>query len=192
MTNTRERILSSTETLFRQHGYNGTSVKQVREASKATTGSIYHYYPGGKEELALSIIHRSGQLYQDLIAQILDGHSNIDEAVQAVFNSANQVLAATDYIDICPIGGMAREVASTNSDIRDAINLVFEAWITEATKRFQFAGYSRNTAMDLATIFVAALEGGFILARTSRCPSHLNAIGRCMISLIKATKKRGF
>ena len=52
MTGTRERIVTATNELFRRRGYNGTSLKDVTVASGATTGSLYHFFPGGKAELA--------------------------------------------------------------------------------------------------------------------------------------------
>ena len=55
MADTRDRILVATNELFRRQGYNGTSLSQISEAANATIGSIYHFFPGGKEALAVAV-----------------------------------------------------------------------------------------------------------------------------------------
>jgi AcrR family transcriptional regulator len=48
----RNRMIQSAALLFREHGYSGTGFRDVIEHSGAPRGSIYHHFPGGKEELA--------------------------------------------------------------------------------------------------------------------------------------------
>ena len=57
---TRERILETSGELFRRQGYMGTGVKQIVEEAGAPFGSLYHFFPGGKEELGAETIRRSG------------------------------------------------------------------------------------------------------------------------------------
>ena len=57
---TRERILRASGELFRRQGYMGTGVKQIVAEAGAPFGSIYHFFPGGKEELGAETIRRSG------------------------------------------------------------------------------------------------------------------------------------
>ena len=70
MPGTRERIMDSSAELFRRQGYNGTGVKQIVAAASAPFGSLYHFFPGGKEQLGVEVIHHSGALYLDLFAEI--------------------------------------------------------------------------------------------------------------------------
>ena len=60
MTGTRQRIVAATGELFRTQGSNGTSLAQVTQQAHAPTGSIYHFFPGGKEELGEAVIRRVG------------------------------------------------------------------------------------------------------------------------------------
>ena len=53
---TRTRILDTTADLFRRHGYTGTGMKQIVQAANAPFGSLYHHFPGGKEQLAAEVI----------------------------------------------------------------------------------------------------------------------------------------
>lgn len=185
MASTRDRLLAATNELFRQRGYNGTGLKDVTTAAGATTGSLYHFFPGGKRALAEAVIAESGLAYQQLFETIADDAAGPAEAISDFFEGAAQVLAETNYIDVCPIGTVAREVASTDDTLRIASDRVFNGWIEAATIRFTHAGLAEESARHLATTVVAALEGGFILARTRRDPAVLQEIGYQMRSLVE-------
>jgi len=196
MAETRERLLTATNELFRRHGFNGTSLKQITAAAAAPTGSLYHFFPGGKEELAEATIETSGEVYRQLFELIADAAANPAQAITDFFEGAATVLAETDYIDICPIGTVAREVASTNDRLRQATDRVFDAWIDAVTIRFEGAGLPRRDAAELAVTVVAALEGGFMLTRAARDPEPLRAVGRQVrrlfeLTLATATAERG-
>jgi len=180
MANTRSRLVAATNELFRRRGFNATALKDVTTAAEATTGSLYHFFPGGKAQLAEAVITESGLAYQQLFEIIADDAADPATAIADFFDGAAEVLASTDYIDVCPIGTVAREVASTDDTLRLATARVFDGWIDAAAKRFTAAGLAADTAHSLAATVVAALEGGFILARAGREVDVLREIGRHM------------
>ena len=55
---TKQRILYAAAELFRRRGYSGTGLKQISEESRAPFGSLYHHFPGGKEELGEDVIRQ--------------------------------------------------------------------------------------------------------------------------------------
>jgi AcrR family transcriptional regulator len=184
VTGTRDRILTATNELFRRHGYNGTSLKQVTTAAAAPTGSLYHFFPGGKDELTLAVITASGETYRQLFELIADAAIDPAAAVSDFFEAAARMLEESDFIDPCPIGTIAREVASTNDALRHGTDRVFTSWIDTATARFESHGVQHDRAQQLATTIVAALEGGFVLARARRDAEPLRAVGHCMRHLV--------
>jgi AcrR family transcriptional regulator len=185
MTSTRHRLLSATNEMFRRHGYHGTSLKQVTTAAGAPTGSLYHFFPGGKQDLAEAAIDASGAAYRELFELIADAAADPAAAVVDFFDGAADVLEQSDYIDPCPIGTVAREVASTDEALRQAAERVFASWIDAAATRFEAAGLARRDARDLAATVVAALEGSFVLARTRRDTAALRATGRHLRHLVE-------
>ena len=142
-TPTRDRFLTATNELFRRQGYHGTSLKQVTEAAEAPTGSLYHFFPGGKEELAAEVLTTSGAAYQQLFELIAAEAADPASAVTDFFEGAALVLEEGDFIDPCPIGTVAREVASTNEALRHTTERVFARWIDAASTFFQSAGVDR-------------------------------------------------
>ena len=99
---TRTRILTATGELFRRQGYNGTSLSQVSTAAPATIGSIYHFFPGGKEALAAAVIDSTGSVYRELFEAIVAESDDVVSAFVNFFEGAALVLTESDYIDPCP------------------------------------------------------------------------------------------
>lgn len=186
MADTRARIVAATNELFRRRGYNGTSLKDVTTAAEATTGSLYHFFPGGKSALGAAVLAETGRAYQELFVAVADEADGPVAAVEAFFDGAADVLEETDFIDICPIGTVAREVASVDDALRQVSDEVFRGWIEEAGGRFVAAGLDDDEADALATALVAALEGGFLLARARRDGDVLRRIGRQVARLVSA------
>ena len=185
METTRERLLASTLELFRRQGYNGTSLSQVTAAAEAPTGSLYHHFPGGKDELTAAVLASAGAAYGQLVEAIWDAEPDAVSAVRAVFDGAAVVLEETDFIDPCPIGTIAREVASTNDGLRRAALGPFEAWTAAICDRLLRVGLARDEAEEWSTTLVAAAEGGFILSRTARDADVLRATGRRLAAALR-------
>lgn len=167
---TRERILVATAELFRRQGYSGTGLKQVVAEAHAPFGSLYHHFPGGKQQLADEVIGAGGAFFQALVTAVYDEESTPEASVRAVFEGAADTLVSTDFQDACPIATVALEVASTNDDLRRATAAVFERWTVALTERLG--------ERDRALAVISALEGAFVLCRARRSVEPMVAAGR--------------
>jgi AcrR family transcriptional regulator len=183
--NTRERILDTTAELFRRYGYTGTGLKQIVAEANAPFGSIYHFFPGGKQHLGEEVIRRSGRMYQELVEAVFDAAPDVVTGTRDVFTGAAAVLEETDYADACPIETVALEVASTNETLRKATAQVFESWIASGSERFAAAGIDEGRARELALTLIAALEGAFVLSRAMRSPEPLVRAGEASAAAVR-------
>lgn len=186
MASTRDRIITSSNELFRRYGYNGTSLSQISQASGATTGSIYHFFPGGKEDLGVAVIDTTGVVYRELFEAIAGAATDPAQGVSDVFVGAAETLAETDFIDPCPIGTMAREVANVSEPLRAAAERALDSWVDAVTAHLVDAGVAAEDACSLAELSVTALEGGFVLSRTRRDASVLIRTGDLVAMLIRS------
>jgi AcrR family transcriptional regulator len=161
--------VEATADLFRVSGYHATSVKEIVDRAGAPFGSMYHHFPGGKEQLGAAAIASSGLAYGELIDLFFgDDVTDLVEAVETFFAGAAWTLTETDYADACPIATVALEVASTNDELRRATAAVFDAWTRRATDRLVQHGIARADAPGLARVLIILLEGAFILSRSGR------------------------
>jgi AcrR family transcriptional regulator len=174
---TRERIVETSAELFRRQGYSATGVKQIVTAAKAPFGSLYHFFPRGKEELGSEAVRVSGALYAQLIPAVFDPAPDIVTGVRTFFSAAAEHLQETDYEDACPIATVALEVSSSSETMRQACAEVFESWIAAGAERFERAGVAPAQARALVIGMLAALEGAFVLARALRTTQPLEVAG---------------
>jgi AcrR family transcriptional regulator len=177
MSTTRDRIVDASAELFRRQGYAATGVKQIVTEAQAPFGSLYHFFPGGKEQLGAEAIRASGALYELLIPAIFDPAPDLVSAVRMFFAGAAEHLRETDYDDACPIATVALEVSSSSETMREACADVFESWIAAGAARYTEVGISEAGARELTIAMIAALEGAFVLARALRSTEPLRIAG---------------
>ena len=185
MSSTRERIAEAGAELFRRQGYSATGVKQIVTEAQAPFGSLYHHFPGGKEQLGAAAIRVSGALYERLIPAVLDQAPDPATGVRRFFAGAAQHLLDTDFADACPIATIALEVSSTSEPMREACAEVFESWIDALAGRHEAAGIDSHQARELAIAFLAALEGAFVLARATRSTEPLRIAGEIVAEAVE-------
>ncbi len=189
-TDTRERILDASRVLFARRGYAGTGIKQILAEADAAFASLYHFFPGGKDQLAAEAIRTSGAMYQQLVEGVLDAAPDLLTGIIDCFAGAAETLRATGYADACPIATVALEVASTDETLRQATADVFASWITALTTRIVSVGVDEATATELAISTIALLEGAFVLSRTLRSTVPMTAAGQTATEAARAVLKR--
>src|SRR5947207_1954630 len=170
---TRDRIVEQSAELLRLQGYSATGVKQIVEAAQAPFGSLYHFFPGGKEQLGAEAVRVSGAIYAQLIPAVFDPAPDPVTGVRDFFAGAAEHLRETDYADACPIATVALEVSSSSEPMRLACAQVFESWIDAGTRYFTGGGLAPEKARELTITMLSALEGAFVLARALRSTEPL-------------------
>jgi AcrR family transcriptional regulator len=182
---TRERIVERSAELFRRQGFAGTGVKQIVAEASAPFGSLYHFFPGGKEQLGEEVIRSSGAIYGQLIDAFYTPGEDPVAATRNFFAAAAVTVRESDYADACPIATVALEVSSTSEPMRQACAEVFESWIDGAAQRLSECGLSRKRSRALAIELIAALEGAFVLARALRSTEPIELAGSAVTASVR-------
>ena len=185
MATTRDRLVETSAELFRKQGYAATGVKQIITNAQAPFGSLYHHFPGGKEELGAEAIRTSGALYELLIPAVFDPAPNLVTGVRDFFAGAAAHLEETNYADACPIATIALETSSTSEPMRLACADVFERWIAAGAARHEDGGLTDEQARELTIAMLAALEGAFVLARALRTTEPLAIAGEMVATAVE-------
>jgi AcrR family transcriptional regulator len=181
---TKDRIVGAGAELFRRQGYTGTGVKQIVAEANAPFGSLYHFFPGGKEQLAAEVIRWAGAMYAQMVLEVIAPAKDTLELVDLFFKGAAEHLQETNYEDACPIATVALEVASTSEPLRQATAEVFESWIDGLAARFSADGLPAEVAHELSVAMLTALEGAFVLSRAGRTTEPLEIAGRTMYEVV--------
>ena len=142
----------------------------VRE-SGAPKGSLYHYFPDGKDELAAeAIAHAAGTITAN-IEGVLAAHDDAAAAVATFIRVLAGHVAASGYRQGGPITAVALESASTNERLRLACRDAYRAWRRSFADKLRPAYGDR--ADRLAALILSAIEGGIVLARSEQSEQPL-------------------
>ncbi|MFC9964245.1 TetR/AcrR family transcriptional regulator [Nocardia ignorata] len=189
-TPTRERLVTAVAELMRTHGYSAITVKQITAAADAPMGSLYHHFPQGKPQIAAVALRDSGAAYIQLLPLLMDPHEDLAVAVSSAFADAARTLEESGWINMCPVGTVAGEIADSEPDLREVVAEVVADWIDQGSTYFVRRGLVEDEARDLVLAILSALEGAFVLGRTLRSAEPLLAAGNAMRARVEAVLTR--
>ena len=179
----RNRMIQSAALLFREHGYSGTGFRDVIEHSGAPRGSIYHHFPGGKEQLAADTVEWAAAVIERRIERAAQNGDPI--AALGIFVDAwREVLEDSNFRAGCPIVAVAAE-ADAGSAATAAAAAAFTRWQELIARALLDAGVSRTDARRLATLVVAGIEGAILLCRARRDIRPLRDVHRALEATLR-------
>lgn len=170
-TDTRQRMLDSAAELFHQQGYHATGLNQLVAAGGAPKGSLYFHFPGGKEQLAAEAIRRSAERLCDQLRTVVANSPDVVTGIENVIEALATSMEESDFRRGCPLATVALDVSGESEAIRQACADGYTSWHTLIAEALD-----SDNADDLATVVLAAIEGGLLLAKTLRDTAPLRAI----------------
>ena len=184
----KDVLIETASRLFKVRGYCGVGLNDIIEESGIPKGSLYYYFPEGKEQLAIAAIDNTKKLVMEDIERVFDAtpnlaNGNLIDALQAYVYELSKVFGDGGDPIGSPIGTIAGEKHSTSEPIRLACEATFKDWQSLYTEKFVEAGYPEQKATSLATVFHALTEGGILLALTMKSGKPLETIAEQIPSL---------
>jgi TetR/AcrR family transcriptional repressor of lmrAB and yxaGH operons len=157
-------------------------VSDFLDAAGATNGSLYHHFPGGKEELARAAIEAAADQIEAALRSAFDA---TDDVVTATQRSIDGMIAAfeADPRDGCPVAPTALDAAGISEPLRLAAAAAFARWsgvFEQALRHTRDA----DTAAVQARVLLSAIEGALLLDRTSHDTAHLKALREAVPMLL--------
>ncbi len=185
----RDHIVEVAGRLFEAQGYHGTGINQIVMESGAPKGSLYHYFPGGKEEIAAAAIHFGGSVIIQHIEDELRLEGDPAEGFRRFVGLIARQVEAVDYRAGGPLTTVALESASTQARLNEASQVVY-GQILAAFKRklVEEGGYSVERATGLALLIACGLEGAVVLSRTHHDTTPIRRIGDEIAAALTAAR----
>jgi len=167
---TRSRIVEAAADLIYAHGVERTSLDDVMAASGVSKSQLYHYF-ADKDALVLEIIARQTERVLDAQRPHLEALDSLP-ALKAWRNAMVRLNKATTGKG-CPLGSLASELANDSEPARKRLADSFSIWrnrIENGLARMRERGELAASAdpHDLALALLSAVEGGLLLAKTTR------------------------
>lgn len=146
--------------VFRELGYEGASMSAITARTKLSKGSLYHFFPGGKEQMAAEILSDVDAWFVKEVFEPLE-EGPPQEAIARMWKSVDAYFQSGRRI--CLIGAFALD--ETRDRFAGAIRGYFKRWVMALESALIRHGMEARHAKAEAEEVVIAIQGALILAR---------------------------
>lgn len=185
----RQRMIETTLQLLRTQGLRATGMNQIVAESRAPRGSIYHHFPGGKEQLAIESLRTAGEIVAAKIEHALDSQASVARAVEVYSELYGEEIRQSDFARGCPVGNAAMDASATSPAIREVCDAIFVRWASLIAERLEREGVSKSEAHSLAEFVLASIEGALILCRARRSIQPLESVAARLGAMLRTLKR---
>jgi len=180
VSDTRARMIDGARQLLAERGLQGTSFADVVERTGAPRGSIYHHFPGGKDEL----VREALDLASRRAIEALEGEDATPEQVARRFlDWWRGRLEARRLAAGCSI--LAVAIDADTEDLRDHAWSKFDAWLAVLAARLEDRGVPRQQAESAALLLLAGAEGAIALARAAQSIEPFDRVAGELLARIR-------
>jgi len=175
----RRRMVESAAVLLAKRGLQATAFSDVIERSGAPRGSIYHHFPGGKDQLVDAAIELAG----DRALAVLDaveGRPPV-EVTGHFIDVWRAVLVRSQLTAGCAV--LAVTVATDSPELLDHAAGIFRAWRGRLAELYVKGGVAPAAAARLATTVVAATEGAVVVSRAEQSLEPFEEVAKALLAM---------
>ena len=179
----RQRLVAGAADMMRRRGLNATSVRELAKHAQAPLGSTYHYFPGGKYQLAAEAV----QWADDLTARALTKELRAGPltGLRAFLTMWRKILTDSDFGAGCPVlAASVEDLPDDGTAPREAAAAAFSNWTSILTQSLRDHGATDVDAHRIAVLIVAAVEGSVAMCRAQRSTDSLDQISAQLEMLV--------
>lgn len=173
---TRQRIIDGAAAHLRDDAPGDMTLDDVRAVTGTSKGQLFHYFPGGKEELLLAVARAEA----DKVIADQQPHLGALTSWAAWEDWRNAVVARYRAQGAsCPLGSLMNQVGATPG-AAEVVTTLLNQWqgdVLRGITAMQAQG-DVDPALDAdrtAAAFIAGIQGGVQMLRTTGSTAHLEA-----------------
>lgn len=181
----KEKIIETAARLFKIQGYHATGLNQITKESGAPKGSLYYYFPEGKEQLASAAVDSTSLSIANRIREGLKVSDDPIQAIQKFINDLADEFENSDNKQGLPVAAVALETSQTSETLRRSCLLAYETWHGVFAEKLTQGGFVKEKAEELGLVINAMIEGAFIVVLTKNNCEPLRQVARYIPNLVK-------
>ncbi|MEM7454583.1 MAG: TetR/AcrR family transcriptional regulator [Planctomycetota bacterium] len=162
---TSEHFVDRTSELLREQGGGDVSLSMVLEACGAQKGSLYHFFPGGKEELVAAAVKKMHACAASHIRQCIEETQSTAGGVRKHLLHISRLIDRPDGTLGMPFLALAATIGETNKCVHAACVSAVKEIETLLAGELVSEGFESREAKRLAGFAIAAIDGSILNAR---------------------------
>lgn len=161
-------LVQAAAELFRKQGYAATGTAEILERSGAPRGSLYHYFPGGKEEMGAAAVVAAGKVLSSTITEIAaEVETTADFLEQYAIRLASW-MEKSDFTDGNPVTTVVLETVPKSDRITKEAEKAYAIWADHIAALLARDNWPEDRRAATAEMILAALDGALIGTRIKR------------------------
>lgn len=178
----RDRMIDGAARLLASRGLEGTSFADVLALTGAPRGSLYHHFPGGKDELVAAAVDRAAAL---ALASLDEKAGAPAIEVAAHFLAIWRAILTRSHLESgCAI--VAATVAAQSPALLDRTAAAFRAWRARLAALLAEGGLPEVEAGRFALLLLSASEGAVVLSRAERDIEPFEQVAATLLDQLRA------
>jgi AcrR family transcriptional regulator len=158
---TRPDVIPALAEVFRAHGYEGSSLALIADATGLGKGSLYHFFPGGKEEMAAAVLEAIDGWFRDNVFSPLRDEPDPRLAIGRMLDAVDTYFLSGRRV--CLVGALA--LGDARDRFAGRVQGYFAEWTRALADALVRTGRASAAAAALAEEAVAGIQGALVLAR---------------------------
>jgi len=158
--------------LFRQHGYDGATLAKISEATGLGKASLYHHFPGGKDEMVETVLDYLASWMEQNIVQPLQSPGDPVARLRAMGDRLKDVYEGgrQPCLSAIVLMGSARDL------FHQRVQSLYQTWIAAIAAVLTETEMAPSLAQDRATDAVIAIQGALIVAQGLNDPTPFQRV----------------
>jgi len=172
----RDRMIEAAIVLMHRSGYSGVGINEVLEESGVPKGSMYHYFPDGKRQVAAEALTAyAGHIVAYIDERLAMGRTPA-EKMRFLFQGFEERLKRFEYRQSCAAGCVSLDLGEGLDSVRAAVEGAFAAYIAVIARHLPFP--DKRRARSFAGLVLTAIEGGYVRGRAEHSADAFREAGR--------------
>ena len=185
---TRDRILKEAKRLFQRNGYHAVGTAEILQAANAPKGSMYHHFPGGKEDIAVAAVKEIRAEVLASMNRLRTRHAATADCVRALATGMAHWLGRTHYREGTMLASITVGSVPDLPRLHAAIKQTFDEWRDQLAAWLCDEGWTKHAAAAMATTALAAMEGAMLVARVARKKTPIIHVANVVAESMQATR----
>ena len=158
----RADVLPQLAEVFRAHGYEGATLALISDATGLGKGSLYNFFPGGKEQMAMEVLDSIDRWFVDNIYKPLRTSTDPAKGISDMFAAVDDYFRSGQRV--CLVGAVAVGAARDLFDDKGQ-NLFRRLDRCAPAAALRRLGDDRTTARQKAEQAELDIQGELLLTR---------------------------
>ncbi|MFI9649904.1 TetR/AcrR family transcriptional regulator [Streptomyces sp. NPDC052040] len=188
---TRGRIVRGAAEVLREKGVVLATLDDVLARTRTSKSQLFHYFPGGKDELLLAVAEfEAEQVLEDQQPYLgcLDSWDAWEQWRDTVLRRYEE------QGDHCPLGSLTLHLGRTTPGARAVVDTLMDRWqasLAAGVRAMQRAGHLPGTVDpdQTAAALLAGIQGGVTVLLATGRSTHLRAALDWTLTALRATAR---